>query len=84
MPHNGDRDIRIAPVRCPRDRFTIQSVQVNLMWVDGHGWLPTCNGCENLTADKVCQDCTAGIISMFFNNPDLDLSAPISPVLPKS
>lgn len=79
MPRYGDIKFVNFLVKCPRDLNKIYKMKMSFCWT-GDRWLNSpCNGCEYLNGLRECAICTARITSMFFHDPDLDVSTPIVP-----
>lgn len=70
-------------VNCPRDRLAVYNVAVDLAY-NGERWIPLpCNGCDQMSGGSACEKCRASITLMFFDDPDLDFSSPLTPSHPK-
>ena len=66
-------------VYCNRDNGNTYDMQIRkLTQEDSSVIVSPCNGCEQLNGSKICLECTGKLTSMFFNNPQLDTSEPIS------
>ena len=66
-------------VNCPLYPFSKWKMEIVLAKNDS-GWLPLpCNGCDMLGGDPTCQKCCAALTLMFYHNPDMDVTAPVSP-----
>lgn len=71
-------------VHCLRDPYAIRKMQMRLIQQENGTWFPLpCNGCEELNGAAECVKCTAAITLMFYKNPFLDTSKPITPILPE-
>lgn len=69
-------------VRCPGDPLKIETMQITQILLDT-GWFPApCGGCNSANGLMPCSDCCRSLTSMFFHNPDIDVSEPITPCLP--
>lgn len=69
-------------VRCPGDPLKIETMQITHILLDT-GWFPVpCNGCNSANGLMPCSDCCQSLTLMFFHNPDIDVSEPITPFLP--
>lgn len=68
-------------VRCPGDPSRIEKMQIRF-GVSEEGKVPApCNGCDSVNGTKPCVECAAAITAMFFRDPDMDVSKPITPVI---
>lgn len=80
MSNIGDYRFVNFKVNCIRDNYTTRDMQIKFMYLENKTWFPApCNGCDWLSGDKVCYECTAYLTLMFFRNPDLDITEPITP-----
>lgn len=78
MPRYSEKKFVDFMVKCPRDPYKIYKMQTRLVWI-GDRWInDPCNGCDNLNGHKACKDCIADITMMFYHNPDLDVSQPLT------
>ena len=68
-------------VHCPADPKRIETMQISQIMLDA-GWFPApCNGCDDMCGSSVCTECCQALTSMFFRDPDMDISQPITPRL---
>ena len=73
---------RDVEVYCPLSPYQkIEKLRVYFDYSNGPFPLP-CNGCENRQGGKTCDECCAAVTLLFFNNPGIVPSEPISPKLP--
>lgn len=68
-------------VNCPLYPFSKQKMWMEFVKQES-GWFPLpCNGCDMLSGNPMCEKCCAALTLMFYRNPELDASEPISPNL---
>lgn len=66
-------------INCPLYQFSKWKSEITLV-KRGSGWFPLpCNGCDMLGGSSICEQCRAAITLMFYENPELDVSRPITP-----
>jgi hypothetical protein len=65
-------------VHCNRDIGYIRDMQIKLVNTTEFGYIPRCNGCNEMNGSEVCDTCVGKIISMFSKNPDLEVSEPLT------
>lgn len=76
------RHPRRVLVYCPASE-TRRIEEVYVRFVNHGGPFPLpCNGCESMHGGKTCEECRAAVTLLFFHNPDIELSGPITPKLP--
>lgn len=76
-----DRRVIEFVVNCPLRPFSKYKMWLEFVMWNG-GWFPLpCNGCDMLGGDPVCQECCAALTLMFYHDPDIDVSNPVSPKL---
>jgi hypothetical protein len=81
MPNIGDIKFTDIKVNCMREPYLDRAMQMKFMFLDNGTWFPApCNGCDFLDGHDSCNRCMSILTSMFFHNPDLDTSKPITPV----
>lgn len=70
-------------VNCPCPLFSFSRRKMSMEFVKQEsGWFPLpCNGCDMLNGDPMCEMCCAALTLMFYHDPDMDVSEPISPDL---
>lgn len=74
-----DRKYVNFQVNCLREPYRVEKMQMTFVRQEG-GWFPLpCNGCDSLNGHKACEECCANMTEMFFRNPELDISKPITP-----
>ena len=69
-------------VRCPGDPSRVEKMKIRLGVSNGKKIPAPCNGCASVNGTKPCMECAAAITSMFFKDPDMDVSTPLSIHLP--
>ena len=80
MPKVGQTKFIDFKVNCLRDPYCERAMQMRFVFLDNMTWFPApCNGCEWLSGDDKCIICTARLTTMFFDNPELDITKPITP-----
>jgi len=68
-------------INCPLYQFSKWKSQITLVKQDS-GWFPLpCNGCDMLGGSSVCEQCCAAITLAFYENPTLDVTNPLTPIL---
>ena len=80
MPIIGDYRFIDFKVNCMRDYYKVRDMTINQIYTD-KGWFPApCNGCDEFNGNENCTKCISYLTSMFFRDPELDISKPITPV----
>lgn len=69
-------------VRCPGDPSRIEKMEIRFGILNGEKIPAPCNGCNSANGTKPCMECAAAITSLFFKDPDTDVSQPVTPQLP--
>lgn len=69
-------------VRCPGNPCKIETMQIRMMNGSTGKTPAPCQGCNSLNGTKPCQWCCAAITAMFFQDPELDVTRPLSPAFP--
>lgn len=66
-------------VNCPGEAFKKVEMSITMIRSE-NGWFPLpCNGCEEMNGTMPCKECIRDITLMFYRDPDLDISNPITP-----
>lgn len=66
-------------VNCPLYPFSKWKMWMEFVKQES-GWFPLpCNGCDMLSGDSMCEKCCAALTLMFYKDPDMDVSTPVSP-----
>lgn len=77
-----DRRVVDFTVNCPLYPFSKWKMTVELVKQES-GWFPLpCNGCDMLGGNPICEKCRAALTLMFYRDPGMDVSVPVSPKLP--
>lgn len=67
-------------VNCIRESYLYRDMQMKLIYTEKGTWFPApCNGCEMMDGHDECYECVSSLNSMFFENPNLDISTPLYP-----
>lgn len=70
-------------VNCPCRSFRTEEMQIKQFMTE-KGWIPMlCNGCDNGNGSDICERCRADVFLMFYRDPNLDISQPITPKTPE-
>jgi len=78
MPQKGDIRYVAFKVNCLREPYNDRDMQMKFLFTETGTWFPApCNGCEMMDAHEECKECTSRLTSMFYRDPDLDISKPL-------
>lgn len=70
-------------VNCPGRPFRVEKMQMRFVKME-KGWLPCpCNGCDSANGTLPCEWCSTALTLMFFHDPEMDVSKPITPEMPE-
>lgn len=84
MCFHGDLRFISFSVRCPRDFGQVYPMKIRLLYTRENSWFPApCCGCDWKSGSPVCIRCVSALTSMFFRDPDIDVSLPLTPSLPE-
>lgn len=64
---------------CPRDLKEYDSQMQFAVSDTGEEFPLPCNGCDNMSGEKVCQECTTAITLMFYNKKIKNILEPVTP-----
>ena len=66
-------------VLCPgAPHSKIEKMQITFFNSKSIGWINApCNGCDSMNGTMPCDKCCAAITSLFFRNPNMDITQPI-------
>lgn len=66
-------------VACPRDQFRkIEQMPLDVVYDDDKQIPFPCNGCDNLSGDKVCERCRTSVTLAYLNG-EMKFSEPFYP-----